>query len=220
MDFIKMRDKLIEHFESMTKNAERLFEVNVDKDELWNLYLDSFPKGTNEIYRKRREYDCSCCRSFIKSIGNAVVIKGNRIETIWDFDTNDSTFQPVLEALSSYIKGHHISDIYVSKENKIGTLETFEHLESGDVKKWEHFYLNLPDKFVDKTFRSIGDIKGTYRDVRNVFKRSLDEITEDSVLTVLELISQNSLYKGEEWKYALNEFLKYKREYSKIKSDN
>ena len=220
MEFVKMRDLLIEHFHEMTKDVDRLFEVNVDKDELWNLYLDSFPKGKNEIYRKRREYDCSCCRSFIKSIGNAVVIKDNNVETIWDFNTNDSTFQPVLEALSSYIKGHPVSDIYVSKENKIGALETFEHLESGDVKKWEHFYLNLPDKFVDKTFRSIGDIKGTYRDVRNVFKRSLDEITEDSVLTVLELISQNSLYKGEEWKYALNEFLKYKREYSKIKSDN
>lgn len=220
MEFIKMRNLLIEHFYEMTKDVDRLFEVNVDKDEMWNLYLDSFPKGTNEIYRKRREYDCSCCRSFIKSIGNAVVIKDNHIETIWDFDTTDSTYEPVLKALSSYIKGHHVSDIYVSKENKIGALETFEHLESGDVKKWEHFYLNLPDKFVDKTFRSIGDIKGTYRDVRNVFKRSLDEITEDSVLTVLELISQNSLYKGEEWKYALSEFLKYKREYSKIKSDS
>ena len=43
MEFVAMRDKLIEHFNKMTKNVYQLFEVNVDKDELWNLYLDSFP---------------------------------------------------------------------------------------------------------------------------------------------------------------------------------
>ena len=43
---------------------EALFEVNVDKDELWNTYLDSFPIGTNEIFRERRKHDCSFCRPF------------------------------------------------------------------------------------------------------------------------------------------------------------
>ena len=70
MSFVKMRDNLITHFNQITKNVDNIFEVAVDKDEMWNLYLDSFPKGTNEIYRKRREYDCSCCRSFIKAVGN------------------------------------------------------------------------------------------------------------------------------------------------------
>ena len=52
MEFVAMRDKLIEHFNKMTKDVDQLFEVSVDKDELWNLYLDSFPPGTNEIYRE------------------------------------------------------------------------------------------------------------------------------------------------------------------------
>ena len=219
MEFTEMRNKLMENFNEMTKDVDHLFEVAVNKDELWNLYLDSFPAGTNEIYRERRWHDCSCCRQFIKTIGNVVVIKNGEIITIWDFRTDDSTYQPVLDALSSFIKSHAVSNIFVSKFKKIGTLQNYEELENGKVKEWSHFYLELPDKFVDRSSRSEGDIKGSFRDTRNVFKRSLDEITMDSIDTILELINSNTLYKGEEWKGVLGEFKKYKKEYDKLISD-
>lgn len=220
MTFTEMRDKLMEHFNKMVKNVDHLFEVAVDKDELWNLYLDSFPAGTNEIYRERRWHDCSCCRQFIKTIGNAVVIKDNQIETIWDFRTDDTTYQPVLNALSAFIKSHAVSDIYVSKFKKIGTLQNYEEMENGQMYEWTHFFVELPDRLVDKSSRSEGDIKGGFRDTRNVFKRSLDEIDMDSLDTILELINSNTLYKGEEWKGALTEFSKYKKEYDKLTSDS
>ena len=219
MEFTTMRNLLIDHFNGMIKDVDRLFEVSVDKDELWNTYLNSFPAGTNEIYRERTEHDCSCCRQFIKTIGNAVVIKDNKITTIWDFETNDTTYQPVLDALSTFIKSHAVSDIYVSKFNKIGTLQNYEEMEDGKVKEWSHFFVELPNKFVDKSYRSEGDIKGGYRDTRNVFKRSLDEISMDSLDTILELITSNTLYKGEEWKGALTEFRKYKKEYDKLTTE-
>lgn len=215
MNFEEMRDKLIHHFEEATKDATHLFEVNVDKDELWNLYLDSFPAGTNEIYRERRWHDCSCCRQFVKTIGNAVVIKDNKVTTIWDFKTNDTMYQPVLDVLSSYVKSHAVTDVYFNDFKKVGTPINYEDLGNGEVKEWNHFYLELPDKFVNRTNRSLGDVKGGYRDVRNVFKRSLDEISEESLNTVLELIYSNTLYKGEEWKSVLNEFLNYKKEYDR-----
>lgn len=216
MEFTEMRNKLMEHFNEMVKDVDHLFEVAVDKDEMWNLYLDSFPVGTNEIYRERREHDCSCCRQFIKTIGNAVAIRNSKITTIWDFQTNDSTYQPVLDALSNFIRSHAVSDIYVSKFKKIGTLQNYEELENGKIQEWTHFYIELPDRFVDKSTRSEGDIKGGFRDTRNVFKRSLDEITIDAIDTILELINSNTLYKGEEWKGVLGEFKKYKKEYDKL----
>lgn len=219
MEFTEMRNRLMQHFNDMTKDVDHLFEVSVDKEELWNLYLDSFPAGTNEIYRERREHDCSCCRQFIKTIGNVVVIKDNQVATIWDFRTDDTTYQPVLDALSAFIKSHAVSDIYVSKFKKIGTLQNYEELKNGQVKKWSHFFLELPDKFVDKSNRSEGDIKGVFRDTKNVFKRSLDEISMDSLDIILELIKSNTLYKGEEWKGVLNEFRKYKKEYDKLKTE-
>jgi hypothetical protein len=217
MEFNIFKNMLGENFIKLTKDSSHLFEVEVDKDELWNLYLDSFPEGTNEIFRERREYDCSCCRSFIKNIGNAVIIKDNKVTTIWDFKTGEDKFQPVLDALSAFIKSKVVTNIWISKQSKIGTDKNHERLESGKILEWNHFYLSLPSKFVDNSYRSEGDIKGSYRDSKNVFKRSLEEIKRGSIETVLELISQGSLYKGEEWKLVLREFLNYKKEYMELK---
>lgn len=213
MSFVTMRDNLIAHFNQITKDANNVFVVNVDKDEMWNLYLDSFSKGTNEVYRKRREHDCSCCRSFIKAIGNVVVIKNSKITTIWDFNAEDPVYQPSIDALNAFIKSKTVTDVFLSKFNRIGSEHTFEKLEDGSIKTWEHFYLQLPCRFVNNSYKSIPDLQGDFRDTKNVFKRSLDEITEDSVLTVLELISSNSLYRGEEWRAVLEKFLQYKRKY-------
>ena len=216
MEFVAMRDKLIKHFNKMTKDVDQLFEVDVDKDELWNLYLDSFPPGTNEIYRERREHDCSCCRHFVKSIGNAVVIQDGKVHTIWEFDSKSATYQPVLDALDRYVKAHAVSDVFKSPQNKVGANHNFENTVEG-VKQWDHFYLELPNKFVEKY--SIGTTKGRFRDTRNVFKRSLDEISLEAIETIMELISSNTLYKGAEWKEPLQEFRKYKKAYEKLDTD-
>lgn len=216
MEFKEFKVALQTHFAEMSKDADHLFEIGVDKDELWNIYLDSFPVGTNEVYRERREHDCSCCRQFIRTIGNAVVIKNNSVHTLWDINTGDDTYQPVADAIDAYLKSHTVTDIFVSKLAKIGTDKNFETMGDGRVATWEHFYLELPSKFVDRSGRSEGDIQGGYRDTKNVFKRSLDEISMDAVDTVLELIAQNSLYKGDEWKYALVDFRKYKKQYDEL----
>ena len=122
--------------------------------------------------------------------------------------------------MSNFVRRHCVTDVYVSKFKKIGTECNYEQHEDGTMKKWEHFQIILDDKFVDKTARSIGDIKGGFRDTKNVFKRSLDEISMDALDTVLELINSNTLYKGEEWRSILMEFKRYKKEYEKLNSDD
>lgn len=207
------------NFSEMTKDVTHLFEVDIDKEELWNLYLNSFPQGTNEIYRKRREHDCSACRQFIKKIGNVVIIKDNIIKTIWDFETDDYEYKPVMGVLAAHVKSKMVTDVWLSKFKKIGIDKNYENFES-KILEYEHFYLELPNKFVTDSSKSLEEIKGDFRATRDVFKRSLEEITEDSILTILELIASNTLYKGEEWKNILQEFLKYKKAYSRLSTEN
>ena len=217
--FLKFKKALQDHFNEMQKDVTHLFEVDVDKDELWNTYLDSFPAGTNNIFRERREHDCSCCRQFIKNIGAAVTIKDNQVHTIWELELNDSTYQPVCDALDAFVKAHKVTDIYTTTFPKMGTDFNFEEI-NGRSHRWDHFFLELPSKFVNKSNSSNEEIKGQFRDTKNVFKRSLDEITMDALDTILELINSNTLYKGEEWKSVLTEFKKYKKEYDKLTSES
>lgn len=218
-DFMKFKKALQNRFSNMQKDADHLYEMDVDKDILWSTYLDSFPAGTNKMFRQRREYDCSCCRQFIKNIGAVVAIKDGKIYTLWEDVTDDAVYRPVCEALDTYVKAQKIKDIYISEFSKIGTDHNFEDMD-GKAHRWDHFYLELPSKYVNCSCHSNEEIKGQHRDTKNVFKRSLDEITMDAVDTVLELINSNTLYKGAEWKAALTEFKKYKKEYANLSTDN
>jgi len=218
MDFSQFRVALQKHVNNMLKDTNRLFVVEVDKDALWATYLNGFPEGTNPKFRERTEHDCSACRHFIKSFGNVVTIKNNKVETIWDFDTDDLTYKPVCAALAKFIRDHAVSDVLVTKVADFGIDSNMEQGEDGKVRKWEHLYYKLPPAFVSKLrYGETEDgLKGQFRDVRNVFKRSLEEISEDAVDTVLELVAQNSLYKGEEWRENLKQFLRLHKEYSKL----
>lgn len=215
-DFVKAIQK---NLQQMSKDSSRLFTVNVDTEELYNLYLDSFPAGTNEIYRERREYDCSCCRHFIRDIGNVVSIKNGELHTIWGINpVSDDKYNVVAAALDAYVKQKAVSGVFLKKEKRIGTPENREMLPTGKINKYEHFFVDLPEICIFKEYYGHtleGDLS-QFRDIRNVFKRSLDEISKEAVDTVLELIAQNSLYKGAEWKKQLAEFKNYQKEYGKL----
>ena len=220
MEFSAFNQRLMDHVMEMTKDGSHLFEVDLDKDKLWNLYLDSFPAGTNEVYRDRREMDCSCCRHFIKRFGNVVSIKDGKMTTIWDFDANSpNKFQPVIDTLDAFVRLHPVTDVFFTKWKDIGTKMNYEQTEYGP-RKWFHFYVLLPDRFVCRTGESEGDFKGKHRDTKNVFKRSLDELKLDSVNVVLELIASGTLYRGEEWKHALEEFRRYLLSYNRLSMES
>ena len=215
-DFVKAIQK---NLQQMSKDSSRLFTVNVDTEELYNLYLDSFPAGTNEIYRERREYDCSCCRHFIRDVGNVVSIKNGELHTIWGINpVSDDKYNVVAAALDAYVKQKAVLGVFLKKEKRIGTPENREMLPTGKINKYEHFFVDLPEICIFKEYYGHtleGDLS-QLRDIRNVFKRSLDEISKEAIDTVLELIAQNSLYKGAEWKKQLTEFKNYQKEYGKL----
>lgn len=225
-DFKKFRALLQDHFNEMVKSENPLFVTDADEDELYNLYLDSFPAGTNELFRKRREYDCSCCRRFVKNIGKLVAFDDGKMITVWDFDAKSAKYQPVVDALDDYVKSRTIVNPYFVSRNMIGsgnmfgTEMNYEYDENHkDVHTWDHFAVKIPQRFVVLS-DDVATKMAQWRDSANVYKRSLEELTMDAVDTVLELIAQNSLYRGKEFENAVKVFKTNKIEYDNTPTEN
>lgn len=214
----KLSERLNKMLDYVEKNNSTLYETDIDKDELWEVYLSSFPEETNKMYRKRREYDCGHCRNFIKTIGGAVAIVDGKIHTIWEIDTDDVVFQPVVDALRTYVESKPIKDIWRHFTNTVGVKSTNEYTEDKQIIKWTHMYTPIPERLLERK-SDIPTAKAKVRDRKNVFKRSLDEITEEAVDTVLELIASNTLYRGQEWERILKDFRKYQREYNGLSDE-
>lgn len=222
MGFKEFKDRLQEHVSAMLcdPDVKQLFIVDVDKDLLWETYLESFPPEANGIFRKRREHDCGACRHFIKAFGNVVALKNGVLRTIWDFDTDASCeeYQPSVAALSKLVRSSPILDVFITKETAFGVDKNHEDVE-GQILTWHHLYTTLPARFVYRGSETLDTEKAKIRDVRNVFKRGLDEITVEAMLAVLDLISAGSLYKGEENEALIKQFLAAKNHYIKLDDD-
>lgn len=203
MNFKTFKQAVQKQFAAMSKGT--LFRTEITGDKMWETYLASFPIGTNPTYRERTEHDCSCCRQFVKNIGGVVAFgKNNEVMTIWDIDITgvDDGYKTVAKAMADLIREAKIDNIYLHNEKTIGTDKNFEDTVNG-VQTWEHFHVTLPTTAVS---RNIGPTLGEARATHDVLLRSITEITPDAVSTVLELIAQNSLYRGAEHKNTLEKF--------------
>jgi hypothetical protein len=80
------------NFTQVIANQTHLFQVNVNKDLLWDTYLSSFPEEL------RQQFNCNCCRQFIKNYGNLVAIKDNQLVSLWNFSADDPVYQTVVNS--------------------------------------------------------------------------------------------------------------------------
>jgi len=214
MDFSKFKRAVAQQFQYLQE--QELFVADIDGDALWDTYLTSFPEGTNPVYRKRTEHDCSGCHSFIKKVGKIVAIIDGKCETIWDLKSEvDPGYKVVADALAAKVRAATIDNVFLSPEKTAGADKTFENIVN-DVKAWEHFFIRIPAQYIVKN-DDIGTKLSETRATHDVLARSLAELTTEAVETVQELIAQNSLYRGEENKFAIDSFANLQKEFCKLK---
>ena len=183
-------------------SQDRLFVVDSDRDAIWQAYLDAFPAGSNPIFRERTEHDCSCCRHFIRDIGNVVAIQNGELASIWDLNALPFPYQDVADAMSAHVKALAIRGVFLTPFAKHGTPVSHE-LINGSAHQWTHFAVEAPRKFVTSdSIQRRGEIRTTF----GVLLRGLTELSPDAVATVADLIRENAIYRGQEFKPQVEAF--------------
>jgi hypothetical protein len=209
MKFKEFKIMIESRFEALAKYE--LYRTNVDRDLIWSTYLGSFPQGANPIYKERTEHDCNCCKQFIRACGNVVAIVDGELESIWNINIG-SHYQVVANVMNTLVTSSSVEDVFLSKEQRLGTDYNLQ-LVDGNTKRWEHFYFKLPQRFVH---REPATAMSSAKSSKQVFKRGLDEISVDAIETVIELIEQKSIYRGEEHADIVAVFHKDKLAYDKL----
>lgn len=184
-----------------------LYQVELESDELFNTYLEAFPED------QRQEHNCNCCKSFLRNYGNIVTIDdNNEILTLWDFET-EAPYNYAPAALAKVVRDAGVDRAFLTKVKELGTDFNHKQIEGG-VRTYRHFYLEFPPNVSSSD--SLATINSEKRGLAQATKRALDDLSLDSVEMVLELIAQNSIYRGQEFKATLEKFLTHKKAYDKL----
>jgi hypothetical protein len=201
-------------FQELVKGP--VFVVRAEGDAIWAEYLAAFPEGTNPVFRKNAEHDCSCCRHFVKRAGAVVAIDGSALRTVWDRAAEEApgVYREVAARLRDVVRLSHVVDVFRvgEKETSFGAPQSRSlDAETGRALTWNHLHTGEIPRVLRVALPDTA--RGDYRTTVQVFQRGLLELAPDAVDTVLSLVEANALYRGEEHKAAILGFRKVQGKY-------
>lgn len=206
----------------LKKDYNTIFVVDVDGDELYQTYLGAFPEGTNPMFKVRTEHDCSCCKRFIRRIGNIVTVTtSGGIITAWDDAAEQAPghYRVVAQALRDKVRAGRIADLFRVGEREVSfgdAVTRSSNKETGRVDTWNHFYSGEIPKILRTP--TPDKARGDYRTTVQVFTRGLEELSTAAVETVLDLAKNDAIYRGTQYRPALEEFLKAQKQYQRLEA--
>lgn len=218
LNFQKMRDGMIEHFEKMSQS--RLFRVDVDSKELWDLYLDSFPEEIKGTYREAAWHDCTACRRFFLKVANVISFKHDgEVVSLFSYDTIPE-YQEVFNVLHNYIKEHaQIKSVFLTSQDHFGINHSFEGDNAENTIRHDHFYLEIPERYIRRGVKVGQDMSQALTD-KEVFEGTLNAISFSAIDDVLDMIHDGNLYRGEQWVNQLESLRKYKTKFQDVSEEN
>lgn len=117
----------------------QLFTTNVNKKDLWNIFLYNIPK------EYRQYYNCHSCKKFIQKYGGLIFISNAGIKyTFWNIQRTPDFFKFLVFGMNNLIKESDITGLFFTEKYYLGKLG------NGYIR---HMNINLSSRMVhiDKT---------------------------------------------------------------------
>lgn len=170
-------------------------------------------------------HNCNLCKNIIRRYGNILSVnEKGEIESIFSNVIADDEYSNSVNACASLLEKSAIINVFFETYDELNSLpyercsksqshfklgieknfkqytkeeaEKYGKVTTDKVYTFNHLFLMLPTAFVDKSGKSIEQIMASYRDKYNVFKRTMLEISLDTLILVKDLIKQGSLLDG------------------------
>lgn len=194
-----------------------LYRLSTSGDKIWELYLGAFPPGTDPLFKTKTQHDGSYDRHFVRDLGNvAAVLPDGSITTIWDARGLETPYAEVCAAIRDYLKNDYIVNLFRTAEARIGHEPNTVQLPDGTTHQFTHFLVPIDSKFRVIGSKSVDTVLGEANARAGVFRRGLTEITREASETVLDLISQKVLYRGDEFESLVLGFRAMQFGYNKL----
>jgi hypothetical protein len=186
-------------------SKHEVFTTTVNGDVLYELYLKSFPEGTNPMFKERTEHDCSCCKNFIRNIGGLVAVVNGSVQTVWN-GLFEAPYDAVAKELNSIVLAASLTGVYRTAMGTYG-LASNKSLIDGKVCTFHHFVAKIPNTLISpEPYADMGKKSA----IIQVVNRGLREITAEAIETTLSLIKQDAVYRGAEFLKAVEGFKELK----------
>lgn len=124
MEFVKFKRAVHAQFNRLAAGADMLFLTNVDKDALWDCYLNSFPE------EERQSHNCNNCKHYIRHYGRVVAIKDNKVVTMWENLQLDEPYATVARNLDALVKSKPVVDVFITRDYELGIDRNNAYIDS------------------------------------------------------------------------------------------
>lgn len=113
MNFKQYNDCIQDQFQKMA-GTSLLFRSEVSGETLANLYINSFSKEDDPIFRDENStsHTCRNDRNFLRRYGNIVTIIGGKIVTMFDFDCQNTPYHNSNTAMRNALVNSKIENIF------------------------------------------------------------------------------------------------------------
>lgn len=173
---------------------------------LWEAYLNNLPEYG------RQHYNCRGCKRFIENFGGLVIInQRGKIESLFWGDNSDNIpefFKKSVDEMRKIVSSSLVDGIFISNSLTLGNPTTDE---------WTHLSARIPSRLkTNSRLYTAGQLMAQKLENFKMLKRAVYNYDMETVDKALNLLSSQSLYRGDRFLPLIQWFKSLKTDLSKV----
>ena len=173
---------LLKYTERVWKDAKDKILLKVDGEGLDEIFLSNMSDNL------RQEYNCNCCKSFLRRYGGVVEVddKGKVHSLLWAGDNIPAHFEKAVKALKEEVEKRQVVKVFLYSDSILGI---------NSCNGWAHLYIVNHKKHSGTL--TAGQKAAEHRENKNTLSNALEYYTEETLSNASALLSSGTFRRAE-----------------------